>query len=464
MTSIRTRLFLILVTTTSLLWLSAIAWIFFSTRAEVEHVLDARLTEAARMVSSLLVSQDVDPKRAAQLGTGATTPHNTYGRQLSCQIWSLDGTLVGRTNDAPAAPLSKHHSGFAETTIDGDVWRVYAVENTELGVRVLVGDNVRVRDRLVGDVIKGLLLPASLIMPLLAGLIWVCLRQGLAPLNRMAASLAKRDASDLSALPMDDRPPAEIRPVVSSLNGLFAKLARARERERNFTAFAAHELRTPLAGLKTQAQIALGSSDGNAVRTALGHIVLGVDRTSRLVRQLLDMAEVEASERMAIDPVVNIGRMLEAIGKDLLMHGRHQAALDVDSALHAIEVTMAPELFTLAARNLIENALLHSPSAGVVRCRMSRDETSVGILIEDEGPGIPDDEIPRVRERFFRGSHKSAVGSGLGLSIVEAALSRGGAKLVLANRPERGLCATIVVATSQVREVPPSNPDTAVAA
>ncbi len=450
MTSIRTRLFVILVATTSLVWLSAIVWIFFSTRAEVEHVLDARLTEAARMVNSLLTSQDIDPKRRATLSHSAIAAHSAYGRQLSCQIWSLDGNLIGRTNDAPDQPLSNHSSGFSETTIDGDVWRVFAVENKDLGVRVLVGDNLRVRDRLVSDVIKGLALPAILILPLLAMLIWVSLRRGLAPLNSMAASLERRGDSDLSPLPTDDKAPSEIRPVVKSLNGLFSRLSRARERERNFTAFAAHELRTPLAGLKTQAQIALGSSDPAVVGGALRHIVLAVDRTSRLVRQLLDMAEVESGEHSTAERRVNVGRTLEMIGKDLLVNRQLKVTLEMDDDLHSLHLMMAPELFTLAARNLIENALLHSPANGIVRCRMIRAESEVGIVIEDQGPGIPDHELARVRERFFRGTYKTAIGSGLGLSIVEAALERGDAKLALANRAGRGLRATIAVTASQV--------------
>src|SRR5690606_11212824 len=146
---------------------------------------------------------------------------------------------------------------------------------------------------LVNDVIRGLLLPAMLILPVLAGLIWLSVRKGLAPLNRVANDLEARSASDLS--PIDNVETArEIVPVLQSLNGLFARVANLRERERNFTTFAAHELRTPLAGLKTQAQVALASEDRAIRDQALRQIVVGVDRTGRLVRQLLDMSAIEA--------------------------------------------------------------------------------------------------------------------------------------------------------------------------
>src|SRR5690606_15400934 len=235
MPSISKRLFLILVLTTGLVWLSAVVWIFLSTRAEVERVLDARLMEAGRMVSSLIVNQEiaVDPNQTVTAEV-PTREHSSYERQLSCQIWSLQGTLIGRSEDAPNEALAEHADGISETVIDGERWRVYAVTNADLGVRVLVGDNLKIRDGLVNDVIRGLLLPAMLILPLLAGLIWLSVRKGLAPLNKVAHDLEARHASDLS--PIDNVETArEIVPVLQSLNGLFARVAGLRERERNFT-------------------------------------------------------------------------------------------------------------------------------------------------------------------------------------------------------------------------------------
>src|SRR5690606_25842771 len=150
--------------------------------------------------------------------------HSTYDRQLSCQIWSLQGALIGRSDGAPDEKLSDHEDGFSETVIDGETWRVYAVTNEELGVRVLVGDSLWIRDRLVNDVIRGLLLPALLILPVLAALIWLSVRRGLEPLRKIAGDLETRHASDLS--PIDDVEAArEIAPVLQSLNGLFARVA-----------------------------------------------------------------------------------------------------------------------------------------------------------------------------------------------------------------------------------------------
>lgn len=442
MSSISKRLFIILVLTTSLVWLSAVVWIFLSTRAEVERVLDARLMEAGRMVSSLIVSQEiaVDP---AQAGTSdlPLRSHTAYDRQLSCQIWSLQGALIGRSDGAPDEKLSDHADGFSETVIDGETWRVYAVTNEELGVRVLVGDSMWIRDRLVNDVIRGLLLPAVLILPVLAVLIWLSVRRGLEPLRKIAGDLEERHASDLS--PIDDVETAkEIVPVLQSLNGLFARVEGLRERERNFTAFAAHELRTPLAGLKTQAQVALASNDGEIRDQALRQIVIGVDRTGRLVRQLLDMSALEAFEQVDRRGVAHPGPVLRSLAEELADPVR-DIRIEVSPELDALTVEIEPELFTLAARNLLENAVNHSPSGAVVRCRVADEGRSNCIAIEDEGPGIPDEELPRITERFFRGRHKATIGSGLGLAIVELALGRGGWHLQLCNREGGGLSAVI---------------------
>ena len=440
MSSISRRLFIVLVLTTGLVWLSAVMWIFLSTRAEVERVLDARLMEAGRMVSSLLVSQEgsIDPTQNRAIDLPLRT-HTAYDRQLSCQIWSLQGALIGRSDGAPDQRLSEHADGFSETVIDGEVWRVYAVTNQQLGVQVLVGDSMWIRDRLVNDVIRGLLLPALLILPVLALLIWLSVRRGLEPLRKIASDLASRHATDLSSID-ETNTAREIAPVLQSLNGLFARVAGLRERERDFTAFAAHELRTPLAGLKTQAQVALASRDPAIQDQALRQIVIGVDRTGRLVRQLLDMSALEAFDEMSQHNMTQPAPVLRSLAEELADKA-HDIRIEVLPELDALNLKIEPELFTIVARNLLENAVNHSPDGSVVRCRLS--ENGAGLIIEDEGPGIPEKELPRITEKFFRGRHKAAIGSGLGLAIVELALERNGWRLNLCNRKEGGLRAIV---------------------
>jgi two-component system sensor histidine kinase QseC len=445
----RARLFAILIVTTGIVWLSAVAWILISTRAEVENVLDSRLMEAANMVSSLVDQQDVDMARAASLVTkDLPIRHGNYERQLSCQIWSFEGNLLTKSEGAPNLQLSSHRSGFSETEIDGETWRVYAVENTALGIRVLVGDSLHIRDGLVNDVIKGLLLPALLIVPLLAGLIWLSVEKGLAPLRRMATALSSRSAVDLTPLQLEEAT-SEIRPVVKAFNDLFTRVGAARDRERNFTAFAAHELRTPLAGLKTQAQIALASDEPVIRDRALQQIIQSANRTGRVIRQLLDMATVDATGASAPSEFVNLGKVLGFL-RDELVGPSGPGQMWFAPSLREVEIRINRDLLVLALRNIVENAILHTAPHSAVTCHLVEYEDTIAIAVDDDGPGIPDDEVDKVTERFFRGRNKTANGTGLGLSIVEMALQQADSQLRLINRTEGGLSAQILINRNRV--------------
>ena len=174
-----------------------------------------------------------------------------------------------------------------------------------------VGDRLGLRAHLVEEIIKGLLAPLLLTIPLLGLLIWACLSRGLRPLQALARELAHRNADDMRPVETG-KIPAEIQPVVDALNHLFRKVRDAMRHERELTAFAAHELRTPLAGLRTQAQIAMVASDGGIREAALCQIVVAVDRTTRMVRQLLAMAKVN-STCAAKQSSVNLGEVISEV-------------------------------------------------------------------------------------------------------------------------------------------------------
>ncbi|MBA8878997.1 ATP-binding protein [Phyllobacterium myrsinacearum] len=441
MMSLRKRLFVILVAATSLIWLCAVVWIYIGSRSELEHVLDTRLQEAARMVHSL-VGRDNMAASAAIVPAPATTPEMaSYERQLSCQIWSLDGRLMARSSGAPDAKLAENVDGFSDRVVDGELWRVYTIEDQEKGVRVMVGDRIGLRDRLVNDLIFGLMAPALLIVPLLGLLIWVSLGRGLRPLDVMADALRNRDADDMR--PIDTgRTLPEVRLLTDALNGLFGKVEAARRHERETTAFAAHELRTPLAGLKTQAQIALTAKDAGVRENALSQILVSVDRTTRLVRQLLTLARLEAENRVANNTSSAAAELLtEIINAAAPLPAN--IGVEIDPALAKLMLTGERESWLLALRNLHENAIHHMPGGGVISWHATPDGKSVMVL--DDGPGIPNDEIDQVTQRFYRGRHKSASGTGLGLTIVEIAAKRVGAKLLLENRTtQTGLQAALI--------------------
>jgi two-component system sensor histidine kinase QseC len=428
------------------------AWTYVNSQREIQNLLDRRLMEAARMVLSLSASDTGQggANLPMMVSGAAPTITGSYEHILSCQVWSFDGRLVGRSSNAPRSRLTDHKEGFSEPVVDGEVYRVYAAEDPVKGVRVLVGDNLGQRQGLIHDLLRSLLVPGVVILPLIAVLIWISVRQGLRPLRLATESLSTRGAEDLTPLAVGQSP-SEIRPLINALNGLFQKVVAARENERSFLAYAAHEMRTPLAGLKTQVQVAVKATDPTMRNAALIHVLKGVDRTSRLVRQLLALTRLDSSiERHAdhwidlktalADVTMNIGRELDP--------GRVVFAASVYGRSIAIDRS----LFDLAVRNLLENALQLSPGNAPVRVFVIQDDQEAKVCIEDDGPGIPADERVLVLKRFYRGRHKTETGSGLGLAIVSAALDRAGAELRLCSPDDgRGLRAEIVFAANRVR-------------
>jgi two-component system, OmpR family, sensor histidine kinase QseC len=443
MKSLRGRLFIVLVAATGLIWFCAAAWIFLQTRSEVEHVLDTRLQEAARMVSSLAVGVDVPSSTAGRSGPVPVPARAGYERQLSCQIWSLDGRLVARSSGAPDESLGKQKDGFSDQQVGGETWRVYAVSDSSKGIRVLVGDRLGLRERLVSDLIRGLLWPVIFIIPLLGLLIWTSLGRGLRPLQHLAVDLKDRSIDDMRPIDPNHTPP-EILPLMNALNSMFARLKAARQHEREITAFAAHELRTPLAGLKTQAQVAIASTDPAARERALRHIVASVDRTARLVRQLLAMTRLDAQTEVESKDEVNLAGLLEEIS--LANPGTGPAKVVLDRSLNDVTIVTNRDLLAISLRNLHENAIQHMRGEGVVSWSAATDSSHAAVTVDDEGPGIPEDELPLVTNRFYRGQHKSLSGTGLGLAIVQLAVEKLGGSLTLENKPHHcGLRTTVSI-------------------
>lgn len=453
MTSMTARLFGLLMLATGIVWVCGMLWIYAGSRQELERVLDSRLEEATRMVASLMNSADVHITSGV---SGVRVPNRSTDPvslatdfKLACQIWSIDGRLVGRSSEAPSTQLTNANSGFSNQTINGTKWRVYAREDRERGIRVLVGDNIEHRERLVRELMWGLAIPGLIVLCVLSALIWLALREGLEPLRRLTAALASRSPDALDPLEVG-RNTSETRPVVDALNDLFVKVVAAREHERSVTAFAAHELRTPLAGLRTQVQIALAASDPATRYNALRNALTAADRTNRMATQLLAMAQLDAAEPGAPQEWINIGSRLRATCMDL--HTSTQDMVPViDEALFRCRMRVNPDAFHMAVRNLTENALQHSCGKGEVRWSLVPGPGAMLLTLEDAGPGIPEDEMQMVTRRFFRGRNKSAIGSGLGLAIAQTALDKDGLSLRLQNRsPEPGLRAQIAITTTRV--------------
>jgi len=410
MTSIRLRLFGILALVTALVWGASVVWVEIHTRHEVQRVLDRRLMESARMVSSLMRTGEMTPVVNPVL----PGPVPAYERQLSCQIWTVSGELIARSQNAPAESLAPNEDGFSERVIEGERWRVYTVHMPDDGYRVMVGDSLTIREHLVSSVVTGLLGPAALGLAALGVLIWWSVGAGLRPVRQMTRILTERDADDLS--PIGVAPGgSDLQPFVQSLDALMDRVRAARLRETEFTAAAAHELRTPLAGLRIQAQIAAATDDPQARRHALEQIQVSVDRTARLVTGLLALAREDVT---AIDDREKRWTGLAAHFEGLGMESRLQLP-DAD-----VEVFADPDRFSLVAANLLANARQFARSR--ITLSVEGEGPFAVIAVDDDGPGVTTADLERLGQRFFQPSGSPGGGSGLGLSIVVSAVKAHG--------------------------------------
>jgi two-component system sensor histidine kinase QseC len=254
-------------------------------------------------------------------------------------------------------------------------------------------------------------------LPLLAGGIWLALGQGLAPLRELRAQLARRSASDLQ--PLDTaRAPEEVEPLVAELNRLFARIGETVARERRLTADAAHELRTPLAVLSTQAQVARRATGDAQRNEALDALIAGAERAARLIEQMLTLARLEAGK--PAEPVQRVA--LQEIAREALAEAAPRAVeKNVDVSLEngaPAEVQGHAALLAILLRNLVDNAVRYTPAGGRVRVSARALPEGAELEVADNGPGVASAELPRLGERFHRLAGAAETGSGLGLSIV----------------------------------------------
>lgn len=415
MKSLRFRLFLLLVGMTALVWSLAAVWTVLSARADIEGVLDRRLREAAMMVASLGYEAGAATPRAHPPRQLSLPVHE---RELSCQIWSIRGALLGRSGGAPEKPLSRGQAGFSEPVIDGVAWRVYTYVSPETGLQVMVGDTKAVRRKLIADLLRGLLIPAIAGLVALAVLIWLAMGSGLAPVRRIAAAIASREPDDHRPLAVADVPD-ELTALTVEIDELFARIEQLRKVEKEFLASAAHEMQTPLAGLRTNAEIALRSGDETVRKRALERIARSVDRTGRMVRQLLELTRRQAAPIAAAGSAV-LGQAVAAVHEELRQQLQEQGIkLKVTApAQHAI-VAMAEDVLVVVLRNLVENALWHGPSGET----LTIGTAGAGFFVEDRGKGFAAADQSALVQPFVRGVGAKAPGSGLGLAIVNTSLA-----------------------------------------
>jgi two-component system sensor histidine kinase QseC len=395
----------------TLVWLGATAFIYLDAREEFDEVLDAHLAQAA----SLLVvqaSHDLD-----ELETEHAPLLHKYARRVAFQVWDKGQQLRLHSANAPQQPLANKEHGFSDTTIDGHRWRVFSTWDESGEYLIHVAERTEVRDELARGIAGNLLRPLWFSLPLLALLLWIAVMRGLRPLDKLTREVEQREPDNLAALDASSAP-REVVPLIERLNRLFIRIDASMQKERRFTADAAHELRTPVAAIKAQAQVARAAS-GEAERIhALDNAILGCDRAAHLIDQLLTLARVDTLDRSITEPCRlrdTTAEAIAALAPAALEKGVQLELLAGDEAV----VRGNPGLLRILLRNLLDNSMRHTPPGTSVQVSIAHEQEAVCLSVSDNGPGIPEQERNKVLERFYRPLDTQASGSGLGLSIVK---------------------------------------------
>lgn len=428
--SLNRRLLVSLGTVVLAAWVATAVFSYLDARDRIGAMLDDHLVQAAHL---LLVQ--------GQASERPSRPPSHWGQveeghSLVYQGFSDDGRLLFHSADAPRTPLSERPVGFSQVERDGVEWRVYGMRSDDGRLRVQVGEHAGFRSELAASVARHLLHPVVIALPILAGLIWLSVRWGLSPLREFTEQVERRDPDNLR--PLDAaHTPAETGPLVTALNALFRRVAASIESERRFTADAAHELRTPLAAIRTHAEVALASKDDAEREQALRYLTEGTERASRLVAQLLMLARLDAGAMPSGSVRVDLSALIaRQVAESAPFAARRRVNLGLaEDTEQGVTVVGDAELLGVLARNLVDNAIRYTPADGRVDVLVRNEAESVVLRVTDSGPGIPPDQRVRALERFYRGPDRSQAGSGLGLSIVARIAELHGAELSLDEAP-----------------------------
>ena len=309
---------------------------------------------------------------------------------------------------------------------------------------VQVAESLSRRERLANDIIKGVLMPQFLILPLAVILVWLGLSRGIRPLEVLQQRIRRRESNDLSPIPERDVPD-EVAPLVGAINDLLQRLDKSLAIQRQFLADAAHQLKTPLAGLRTQAELAAreidsGRGDPVSMKQSLRQIAVSSQRAARMVNQLLAMARADADRTALRRQTVDLGAIVRGVVRDFVpraMQRRidlgYEGPEDESGVARPLLLVAEPVLLGELVRNLVDNALQYTPAGGKVTARVSQEPGADAVVldVEDSGPGIAPSERDLVFQPFYRSLGTDVDGSGLGLAIVHEVAMRHGATVTI---------------------------------
>ncbi len=428
------------------LWLFNVGVTFYVARYFSSAAFDRSLLNTTR---TLAEQMQIEKGRAVvELPTVAWNIlyYDEYDQVYSQVKWA-DGDVIAGNSDIPP-PAGRHAVGkpiFHNGVFKGKPVRIaslYIPVDTGSGSREVLVQTAETLDKrdILGREITSGVMASQLVLILLAAIsVWIGVGRGLAPLQRIRHAIGSRSHRDLSPV-AEGNAPHEIQPLLHSINELLLRLNQTLEAQQRFVADAAHQLRTPLAGLITQSEYALRAANAAEQQHALAQIRTSAERANRLVHQLLTLARSEASSaRPAVFENIDLDRLLREQASEWAPVAMHKE-IDIGYESQAPGTAVAGNAVLLREMmsNLLDNAIRYTPRGGKVTVRLS-DPVHPLIAVEDNGPGIPVEARERVFERFYRLPDSASDGSGLGLAIVREIARIHGARAWLTEGPgDRG--------------------------
>ncbi len=335
------------------------------------------------------------------------------------QVWNAQSRLI--YNPKPARALPRYNlAGLQTVSYQNKAWRIFILQRNAQHIQV--AQPIEERNELAASLAARMLLPFLMLIPLLAGLIWVVVARSLSPLQTVASALAKRHQEAMQ--PIDEAGlPLEVRPMVEALNQLLQRLNRAMQTQRAFVADAAHELRTPLTALKLQLQLTERANKDKLLIDGFSKLNARLNRSIHLVEQLLKLARSEVQAVSSQFESVNLSALAQNAVQDFIPfaainHTELRLEASPNSMIPNSIILGQPENLGILIGNLIDNAIRYTPNFGQINVSVKANADQVVLSVADNGPGIPAEDRERVLNRFYRREGTEATGSGLGLAIV----------------------------------------------
>ena len=450
--TLQRRLFISVLLAAPVAWMLTIAVTYWRAELEINELYDTDMVRMAQQTYALLPLFDVDAPDARRIPQAV--PRGSQGNaalgDVAVSAWAPDGRSLRIERDTETLPKRDGTHGFADVNIADTAWRVYYLEDDRGGWRVAVGQRLGEREELVMSNMLGQIVPWLVGLPVLMLLLLWSVRRALRPVRELSREIEHRSVDDPTPLDVQ-AVPGEIAPLVEATNQLMARASASIEHERQLTADAAHELRTPLAALRSQWEVVQRAADPAERLRAGAQLEVGIERLNRLVSQLLAMARLESATQPGSRNDVSWPRLAEqAISDCLALAQRKNVDIEViwpTDGTAAFAVTGDEHLLGLLLRNLVDNAVRYSTDQSLVTLRFRAD----CIEIEDRGPGVLPEYLERLGDRFFRMPGQQEQGSGLGLSIARRVAGIQGLAVTFANRMQdsvaRGFVATVTRAS-----------------